>query len=161
LDLPAELSKRLPVLGHSAQYLHVRTESLLTSVSISGKRDSEARDEGAELASRHQLSIRRDSALARIPAKSGRVAQRREISVTRRVRGGGRSRCLTALRAKIPAKWEISGNFFAFSPPPGRVLVYSLAISDACAQFFSARDREFICSYRKFRSHSGICVARA
>src|SRR5271169_3320378 len=46
--------------GFSPQLFHVRTESLRTPVSISGKRDSAARDRGAERASRQQLSVRRD-----------------------------------------------------------------------------------------------------
>lgn len=78
--------------GFSPQLFHVRTESLRTPVSISGKRDSAARDRGAERASRQQLAIRRDRIHGGIPAKSGHLACIQEISVRGRVRGGpGRS----------------------------------------------------------------------
>ena len=91
-------SRRTPfpaVAAHS-------NRSLLGAVSVAGKRNFEARDKGAEMAVGIHLAARRDHAPARKPGNSGLFAKSREISVRRRLRGGGCSRLRTGLCISFP-----------------------------------------------------------
>ena len=68
-----------------------------TKVSVAGKRNFAGRDKGAETAPEDQGDNRRDMTHASNPANSALLAQSWEISVSEKVRGGGRSQSRTCL----------------------------------------------------------------
>jgi hypothetical protein len=73
--------------------LRIRTESLRTAVSVSGKREFPARDKRAGKAAKIRMALGRDDVHTRKPANSGLFIMNREISVCVGLRGGaGRTR---------------------------------------------------------------------
>jgi hypothetical protein len=79
-----------------------RTGSLRTKVSVAGKRNFQGRDKEAETASKIQGDRCRDKIPRDNPANSGLVPENQEISVSGKMRGGGRSRSRTCLCSQIP-----------------------------------------------------------
>ncbi len=106
----------------------IRTESLRTTVSVSGKRGFAGRDKGARKALKIQMVFCRDEVHTQNATNSGQFARSREISVSTRVRGGaGRTRTFSQAVMSEPLRLQKS-EFFR----PTKVTLPTLTFDWTC-----------------------------
>ena len=86
---PSRLSGNAILRGRDkCPLLRIRTESLRTAVSVSGKRELPARDKRAGKAAKIRMALGREDVHTRKPPNSGLFTMNREISVCVGLRGG-------------------------------------------------------------------------